>query len=96
MRPAFHYLAATAVLAVTCPGPTHVSEISREQAIQIAQPQVSFEPESIDDERVTSAGRAVWRVTFRGRLPGQPPMLFETRIVEVDRRSGEIVSVARS
>jgi hypothetical protein len=35
-------------------------------------------------------------VTFRGRLPGQPPDLFETVIVEVDRLSGEVVSVGRT
>jgi len=34
-------------------------------------------------------------VTIRGRLPGQPPELFETRIFEIDRRTGVIVSVAR-
>jgi hypothetical protein len=54
------------------------------------------QPESIEAERAISAGRAVWRVTFRGRLPGQPPLLFETIIVEVDRQSGEVVSIARS
>ena len=94
--PALHCLAAAAVLAVACPGPASVSEISRERAIEIAQPHVSFQPESVEAERVTSAGRAVWRVTFRGRLPGQPPGLFETAIIEVDRRSGEVVSIART
>ncbi len=88
--------AAVLSLAAACPGPSSVSEISRERAIEIAQPNVSFEPESIEAERATSAGRAVWRVTFRGRLPGQPPGLFETAIIEVDRVSGEIVSLARS
>lgn len=72
------------------------AEISRERAIEIAQPHVSFQPDSIEAERATSAGRAVWRVTFRGRLPGQPPGLFETIVVEVDRQSGEIVSIART
>lgn len=94
--PALHCLTAAAVLVVTCPGPSPVPEISRERAIEIAQPHVSFQPESIDAERATSAGRAVWRVTFRGRLPGQPPGLFETIIVDVDRRSGEVVSIART
>jgi hypothetical protein len=40
--------------------------------------------------------RTIWRVTFRGRLPGQPPRPFETILVEVDRQSGEVVSIARS
>ena len=33
---------------------------------------------------------------FRGRLPGRPPGLFETMIVEVDSDNGEVVSVART
>ena len=93
---AIHCLAAVAVLAITCPGPSPVQEISRERAIEIARPHVSFQPDSVEAERATSAGRAVWRVTFRGRLPGQPPPLFETILVEVDRHSGEVVSIARS
>jgi hypothetical protein len=34
--------------------------------------------------------------SFRGRLPGQPPGLFETMIVEVDALSGNVVSIART
>ena len=89
------YLAAVISLAATCAGPSQ-AEISREHAIEIARPHVSFQPDSIDAERGTSARRPVWRVTFRGRLPGQPPGLFETIIIEVDRQSGEIVSIART
>ena len=88
-------LAAVLSVAVTCVDPSQ-TEISRERAIEIAQPYVTFQPDSVEAERATSAGRAVWRVTFRGRLPGQPPLLFETTIVEVDRQSGEVVSIARS
>ena len=97
MRPnaAILCLAAVFSLAATCAGPSQ-TEISRERAIEIARPHVSFQPDSVEAERATSAGRAVWRVTFRGRLPGQPPLLFETMIVEVDRYSGEVVSIARS
>ena len=97
MRPnaAILCLAAVFSLAATCAGPSQ-TEISRERAIEIARPHVSFQPDSVEAERATSAGRAVWRVTFRGRLPGQPPPLFETMIVEVDRYSGEVVSIARS
>ena len=98
MRPnaAILCLAAVFSLAATCAGPSPAAEISRERAIEIARPHVSFQPDSVEAERATSAGRAVWRVTFRGRLPGQPPLLFETMIVEVDRYSGEVVSIARS
>lgn len=89
-------LAALTVLAVACIRPSHVNEISRERAIEIARGQVFFHPDSIVAVRATSRARAVWRVTFRGRLPGQPPPLFETVLVEVDRHSGEVVSIARS
>ena len=89
-------LAALTVLAAACVRPSLVNEISRERAIEIARSHVSFQPDSIDAVRTTSGARAVWRVTFRGRLPGQPPPLFETRIVEVDRHTGEVVSIAQS
>jgi len=88
-------VAAVVSLAATCPDSSQ-AEISRERAIEIARSHVSFEPDSVDAVAVTAAGRDVWRVTFRGRLPGQPPGLFETAIIEVDRRSGEIVSIART
>ena len=92
-RRAVLLVAAVLSLGITCPSS---QEISRERAIEIARPYVSFTPDSIDADRTTSSSRAVWRVTFRGRLPGQPPGLFETTIVEVDRRTGEIVSIARN
>ena len=75
------------------PGAT---EITRERAIELARSRVSFQPESIEAERAFESTRPVWRVTLRGRLPGQPPGLFETVIVEIDRRTGEIVSVAKT
>ena len=55
-----------------------------------------FEPDGVETALVTSDVGAVWRLTFRGRLPGQPPGLFETMIVEVDSESGEVASVART
>ena len=81
-------------LGMTCAAPSS-PDISRERAISIARSQVSFEPTSIDAERVMSGTRPVWRVAFRGTLPGQPPGLFETVIVDVDRQTGDIISVAR-
>jgi len=57
---------------------------------------VSFTPDTTDAELTTASGVRVWRVTFRGRLPGQPPGLFETAIVDVDARSGTVVSVGRT
>ena len=95
--PAIFCLAALTVLASACIRPvSRGNEISRERAIEIARAQVSFHSDSVKAVRTMSGAQAVWRVTFRGRLPGQPPLLFETVLVEVDRRSGEIVSIARS
>ena len=84
------------VLAVACPAGPVESELTREQAVQIAQQEVSFQPESIEALLSESEERPVWRVTFRGRLPGQPPGLYETMIVEVDAYSGDVVSISRT
>jgi len=88
-------VATVFALAVACAGPSE-AEISRDRAIEIARQQIRFQPDSTEAERTTSNGRPVWRVTFRGRLPGQPPGLFETAIVDVDRSNGEIVRIART
>ena len=91
-------LSLPALLAAACaagsiaPSPN----VSREQAIEIARQEVSFEPETVEAELVESEEREVWRVTFTGRLPGQPPGLSEIVIVEVDVTSGEIVSITRT
>lgn len=89
-------VAAATVMVSGCIPLVHRGEIGRDRAIEIARAQVSFQPDNVVAQRTGSGGRAVWRITFRGRLPNQPPLLFETIIVEVDRRSGEVVSVARS
>jgi len=86
-------LAAVLTLGATCGGPAQ--QIGRDRAIEIARAHVSFEPDSIEAARMEAGSRPLWRVTFRGRLPGQPPGLFETVVVEVDRRTGEVVSIAR-
>jgi hypothetical protein len=87
--------AIAALLGAAC---THaaVGGITRERAIEIARSQVTFAVASVDAAAASVRGRPVWRVTLRGRLPGQPPELFETRIVEIDRRSGAVISVART
>lgn len=84
------------IAACRHPSASESAELTRERAIEIARSQVSFTPDSIEAIKANSSGKPVWRVTFRGRLPGQPPGLFETMIVEVHRESGEIVSVART
>jgi hypothetical protein len=93
-RPVLLLVVALASLGSLCDPPARATEISRERAIEIASREVSFDADSVEAVQVTSAGRPVWRVTFKGRLPGQPPELFETLIVEIDRRTEEIVSLS--
>ena len=66
--------------------------ITRERAIALAQTQVKWTPFEVAAVRATSSGREIWRVTLKGRLPAQPPLLFETAIVELDISNGEILS----
>jgi hypothetical protein len=87
-------IAAVLSLGLGCVNPSD-PEITRDRAIEIAREQVRFQADTVEAARTTSNNRPVWRVTLRGRLPGQPPGLFETAIVDVDRRNGEIVSIAR-
>ena len=94
MPRAARLIAAVLALGFACANPSEM-EITKDRAIEIARTQVSFQPDNIEAERRTSNDRPVWRVTLRGRLPGQPPGLFESAIVDVDRRNGEIVSIAR-
>jgi hypothetical protein len=89
------FVAAVLALAVACTGTSEV-EISRDRAIEIARQQIAFRPDTTDAERTASNGRPVWRVTFRGTRPGQPPGLFETAVVDVDRSNGDIVSISRT
>lgn len=96
IRHAILFVAAVLALGITCSGPSQGTEISRERAVDIARSQVSFQPDNIQADRTISGARAVWRVTLRGRLPGQPPGLFETAVIEIDRRTSEVVSIART
>ena len=91
-----HGIWALLLLAMACPAGPLESQISREQAIEIARQEVSFQPDSIEAVLSESRERPLWRVRFRGRLPGQPPGLFETAIIEVDARSGDIVSISQT
>jgi hypothetical protein len=72
------------------------AEISRERAVEIGRSQTTFPVTSVHAVKTLADGRPIWRVTVRGRLPGQPPLLFETRIFEIDRRTGQIVAVGRT
>jgi hypothetical protein len=88
-------VALSALLAIAC-ARSVAHEISRERAIEIARSQITFQASTVEAVKASVARRPIWRVTIRGRLPGQPPELFEIRRVEIDRVSGAVVSVARS
>ena len=83
-------------LLTACVHPAGAREITRDRAIEIARSQVPFPVTSVTVVRHGASGRRAWRVTFRGTAAGQPPELFEILIVDVDRRTGEIVSLSRS
>jgi hypothetical protein len=93
---------AAAAIGARCDTPSDKpqstpTQITRERAIEIARQGLSFSPDSVDAVQTTSEapGRpAVWRVTLKGRLPDQPPGLFETRIFDIDVKSGKIVSAS--
>jgi hypothetical protein len=84
------------LLAIACAHPPRTTEITRDRAIALARTQVKFEPFEVKARRTRTHGRAVWRVELKGRFPGQPPMLFETAVVEIDAVSGGVVSVAKT
>jgi tellurite resistance protein len=73
-------------------------EISKERAIELARQHVNFEtfePGRIEAERTTEADRPVWRVTFYGKdVTADHPGHVE--IVTLDRKTGELVSLAKS
>jgi len=88
-------LLACAGLGATCPSPT--AEITSARAITIARAQVTFEPVTIDVDKASDAGQPMWRVTLRGS-PASPDHaeLRPIIIVLIDRRTGDVRSVARS
>jgi hypothetical protein len=84
------------LLTIACAHQATTTEITRDRAIALARAQVKFEPFDIKADRTRTNGRAVWRVELKGRLPGQPPLLFETAVVEIDAVSGGVVSIAKT
>ena len=83
-------------LTWSCASGPAAKEITRERAIAIARGQVRWQPFESVAVKATSAGRRVWRVTLKGRLPDQPPLLFETAAVEIDAVTGAVVSIAKT
>ena len=71
-------------------------EIGREEAVERARGHVDFEVRSVEVETTNEAGRPVWRITFRGRPPGKGSAVGEVVIVVLDRRTGELISLAQS
>lgn len=82
--------------SLACASAAPHAGIREERAIEIASTQVKWKPFDVVARRATTNGRQIWRVTLKGRLPGQPPLLFETSIVELDALTGEIVSVSKT
>lgn len=72
------------------------TEISREQAIEIARKHVTFEVRRTEAEATTQEGRPVWRVTFYGQEMGPGREMGEVSFVVIDRTTGEIVSLGMS
>ncbi|MDQ2979697.1 MAG: PepSY domain-containing protein [Acidobacteriota bacterium] len=87
---------ALVLMAAACASRSGAGEISRERAIEIARPQASFPIRRVETEKTVSDGHPVWRVTLQGDPPATGSPLRETVIVEVDRISGSVVSVAKS
>lgn len=72
------------------------TEISREQAVEIARKHVTFEVRRTEAEATTQEGRPVWRVTFHGQEMGPGREMGEVSIVVIDRTTGEMVSLGMS
>jgi hypothetical protein len=96
MRLALVFASALVVSGASCAHPPRPTGITRQGAVETARQQVSFRPDDVDARSTTSGTRRVWRVTLRGRLPGQPPGLFETAIVDIDHVTGAVVSLVRN
>lgn len=83
------------LILTACASGSSGEEISQERAIEIAREHLQFEPRSTEAEKTTDQGRAVWQVTFRGRPPEEGG-IGEVLIVSIDRKTGEMVSIAMS
>ena len=83
-----------ALLALACASGAKDQEISRERAIEIARQHLTFEAKSVEAVQATEQGRPVWRVTFRGQEIGPAHEIGEVLIVDIDRKSGELVTIA--
>ena len=87
------FLMPLALVAPSCQGCVVEPQVTEEQAVDIARRQVLFEPEEVDAELAADADPPVWRVTLRGRLPGQSVFEFEEATVTVDAVTGDVIDV---
>ena len=89
------WLLLLALVTLGCPAGAPEPQVDEEQAVAVASRQVLFEPES--SEAVLAAGEnpPVWRVTLRGRLPGQSVFEFEEATVTVDAVTGDVIGVGQ-
>lgn len=62
--------------------------------MQIARQELSFEPVSHEVEKVTEDGRAMWRVTFRGKPIRPGRSMVHILIVLLDRKTGEVMGLS--
>lgn len=85
-----------ALLAMSCATASRSAEITRDRAIAIARAQVRWAPFETTAVRRRENGRQIWRVTLKGRLPDQPPMLYETAVIELDASTGAIISQSKT
>jgi hypothetical protein len=83
-----------ALLALACASGAKDEEISRKRAIEIAREHLTFEAKSVEAEQTTEQGRPVWRVTFRGQEANPPHSMGEFLTVDIDRKTGELVTIA--
>lgn len=93
LRLALLCVAPFALIALSCPPDVIEPQIDESRAIEIATRQVLFEPEATEAVMDDAAEPPVWRVTMRGRLPGQSVFAFEEAVVEIDAVSGDVLRV---
>jgi hypothetical protein len=96
MRRRLAGLLISALLATGATCAPHRGEVSRDQAIATARQQARFAPVAAEATREVEEGRAVWRVMLKGPpLAPDQPLLFDSLLVILDRRTGGVISAAR-
>lgn len=95
MKKTFPFLVLVLLVLAACASQGASQEISQERAIEIARKNINFEPGKVEAVKDTEEGRPVWRVTFYAKgVDATHPGLVS--IVVLDRKSGELVSLAIS